>query len=113
MTDTYISPDGRFKLHISPIPMRMSHEVLSPTLYDEQSGEILFDPGGLWDAGSVVWAADSRTLSMLMRHYDNGLRSYRCLLDMELRTGKLIFEEKELFAGPFHEFEMFMKSGDF
>lgn len=48
---------------------RMSLWVCSPRLQDLEKQTTLFDAGSLWDAGSIKWSADSRTLSFSIRKY--------------------------------------------
>ena len=95
------SPDGRFVLEIFPVPMRMSHEVDCPTLYDAQSRTILFDPGSLWDASDVEWSENSQHLTMQMRHYDNGTQQFSIALDLENQSAALTFGDREVLSGPF------------
>ena len=88
------SPNGRYCVLISPIPMRMSHEVHSPSVHESADQKMIFCPGDLWDAGPVEWSEDSRYLSMGLRHYDNGSLQYALKLDLETQRGTLSYEGK-------------------
>lgn len=97
------SPDGKFALKTYINTMRMSHEVVAPYLVEYQATEEkdLFDCGGLWDAWGVQWSADSHTVEMGLRHYDNGLESYQLRLDLPARKAVLYKAGVVLFEGSF------------
>lgn len=107
--NSYPSPDGRFRIEIFPVPMRMSHEVDTLTLIDEQQAQTLFDPGSMWDAFGIEWSADSQQATMTWRHYSNGTRQFRGVLDVARLYGEVWFEEKLIFSGPFAELQQAMR----
>jgi hypothetical protein len=69
MNEEYPSPDNLFLLMLGCNEMRMSHWVCSPLLQERSSGRILFRAGPLWDASSIQWSDDSKTLRFSMRKY--------------------------------------------
>lgn len=70
METDYPSPDGNYTILISPTEMRMSHWVERPSLQDVRNNVVLFDlSNSLWSADTVVWAADSQSVTLEMRVY--------------------------------------------
>lgn len=70
---SYPSPDGRYRLDIFTIEVRMSHWIDCPYLYDNNTGNFLFSAGNLWNATKVDWSNDSNVLKLELRH--NGCNS--------------------------------------
>ena len=89
--------------------MRMSHEVNVPSVYETEGQKLIFDPGDLWEAWNVEWTADSRYLSMGMRQYDNGTNVYELKLDLEARTGILIYNNQTAQESNFDDLQQWMK----
>lgn len=108
----YPSPDENFTLEISSIPMRMSHEVDSPTLVETASRKVIFDPGSLWDGSDIRWSEDSKRLSMYMRHYSNGSRGFTLELDLEQDRATLSGDTGALFTGRISEVQKAMEQVD-
>jgi hypothetical protein len=105
----FLSPDGLFKLETFPIPMRMSHEVNTPYLIEISTEKCLFEAGSLWEASDAVWAENSRSLTMHMRHYSNGTHSFELLLDLEKDQAMLTHGERSIFSGTFSEVQQSLK----
>lgn len=106
---SYPSPDGRYIVHITPIPMRMSHEVDCPAVYETEGQKLIFDPGEMWEAGNVEWSADSRYLRMEMQHYDDGASDYDLKLDLEKRSGILTSDNEIVYEGSFEDLQDWME----
>lgn len=103
MQTSFPSPDGRFILHLGVITMRMSHEVYSPYLVETATEKVLFDPGDLWDAGGIEWAADSSKLSMGTRQYDDGLTGFELVIEPGKDLATLTLEGEVIYTGSMDE----------
>lgn len=103
------SPDGKYRIEIFPVPMRMSHEVDTLTVYENQDGKVIFDPGSLWDASRVMWSDDSRFATLSMRHYPDGTLSMKLTLDFGEQSGELSADGKTIFSDSFPDLQKTMQ----
>ena len=108
-TRSFPSPDGNYVIEICPIPMRMSHEVDSPALYETATRTLIFDPGSLWDGSGVKWSENSKQVSMNMRHYSNGIQGFELEIDLENNSATLTSSEQVIFAGSLEKVQKSME----
>ena len=108
-TEEQFSPDGRYLLRIAAIPMRMSHEVNSPSLIEVETQTVIFDPGNMWDAGKIQWSEDSKTLQMGFRLYPDGNIYFDLVIDLAAGLATLIYNEKTALNDTLAEVQKTMK----
>lgn len=96
--EIYHSPDKKFRVEIFPVPMRMSHEVDTITVIENEGNTIVFDPGSLWDGSHITWSDDSRYVTLSLRHYPDGALAMTLRLDMVEKQGELSASGKTVFS---------------
>lgn len=78
------SPDQRYALLLTRHEMRMSHWVMSATLWQRAPQRLLLQLGdGLWSCEQAAWSADSLTLTVSLRRYPGDAPSLVVDLDPE------------------------------
>ena len=97
----HLSPDGQYCLEIYAQPMRMSQEVQYPVLKALPAGEVLFNPGTLWEATQVKWSGDSRELRLEIRHHSDGVTLLDLDLELPGRKAIVFHRGRRITAGSF------------
>lgn len=95
------SPDGRFDLQTTVIAMTMGRGIEQPALVEIARGRRLFAAEGNWSADEIRWTADSRTVTMRLRHHPGAVPEVTVSLDLlagEARMNSRAGVERMTFA---------------
>ncbi len=80
---SYLSPNGRYRLDIFSHEVRISHWIDCPSLFDCTVEKYIFSTGQHWDASNVKWSDDGNVLKLDLRHYGQDYSLITATLELD------------------------------